>query len=72
VGSVLEGKRGVSGVIGGKGEREREYAYPVGSRRKRGGDEGVEVVLSVQSMVMCVGKSILSLCSCGFKSARAV
>jgi len=70
-GALVEGEG--EEVIGGKGERDKERMFArsaVGGGEWEGEGEG-GVALSVQSMVMCVGKSILSLCSCGFKSTRA-
>jgi len=56
----------VSGVIGGKGERERERMFALSGEGEGEGD------LLAQSVVICVGKSLLSPCPCEFMSARAI
>jgi len=64
------GGGGVSGVIGGKGYRERQRIFALSAVGEEGG-EG-ESDLLVQSVVICVCKSLISLCSCEFISEQAL
>jgi len=70
-------RRGVGGGERGwgrsnGGEREREIIFVLSAVGGGGGEGEGKVVLLAQSIVICIGESILSMCSCEFMSARAI